>query len=89
MKIPRTLSNTHYNRIRSYPALRQRLIDNVIAGLKELFGSMPEGSYRVEVIPREPDTITIVLPTPADGEVSDAASMPTRAMTQRPRPDLC
>jgi len=73
MKDPQDIFNTHYTRIRCDPALRQRLIDNPIAGLKEHFGTMPEGSYRVEVIPQEPDTITIVLPAPADGDVSDAA----------------
>ncbi|MFO1478362.1 MAG: hypothetical protein U1F98_17140 [Verrucomicrobiota bacterium] len=73
MKDSQDIFNAHYAKIRRDPALRQRLIDNPIAGLNEHFGSMPEGNYRVEVIPQEPDTITIVLPAPADGDTSDAA----------------
>ena len=50
-----------------------------LAGLKEYFGSVPGGNYRIEVVPQEPDTITIVLPAPpADGPPTatdiDAAS---------------
>ncbi len=34
---------------------------------------MPDGDYRIEVIPQEPDTIIIVLPAPVCGDTSDAA----------------
>jgi len=54
----------HYCLLRRDPEARQHLIDDPIAGLKEYFGSMPEGNYRVEVVPQQPHTITIVLPTP-------------------------
>ena len=54
----------HYSLLRRDPEARQHLIDDPITALKEHFGSMPEGNYRVEVIPQRPHTITIVLPTP-------------------------
>jgi len=73
MKDPQDIFNAHYTSIRRDPALRQRLIDDPISGLKEHFGSMPEGSYRIEVIPQDPDTITMMLPAPLDGDTSDAA----------------
>ena len=65
--------------LRRDPAARRRLIDDPVAGLKEYFGSVPDGDYRIEVVPQEPDTITIVLPAPpAEGEPTaadiDAAS---------------
>ncbi len=63
----------HYRRIRRDPDARQRLIDDPVAGLREHFGSVPDGDYRVEVIPQERDTITIVLPAPSGGDTSDAA----------------
>jgi len=76
---PSDVFTDHYRLLRSDPAARRRLIDDPVAGLKEFFGSMPEGTYRVEVVPQEPDTITIVLPAPpAMGEPTaadiDAAS---------------
>lgn len=69
----------HYCLLRRDPAARRRLIDDPVAGLKEYFGSVPDGNYRIEVVPQEPDTITIVLPAPpAEGEPTaadiDAAS---------------
>jgi len=69
----------HYRLVRRDPAARRRLIDDPVAGLKDYFGSVPEGTYRIEVVPQEPDTITIVLPAPpAEGEPTaadiDAAS---------------
>lgn len=69
----------HYCLLRRDPAVRRRLIDDPISGLKEYFGSIPDGDYRIEVVPQEPDTIIIVLPAPpAEGEPSaadiDAAS---------------
>ena len=63
----------HYARLRRDPALRQRLIENPVAGLKEHFGVMPDGDYRIEVIAQEPDTVTIVLPAPMEGDTSDEA----------------
>lgn len=54
----------HYCLLRRDAKARQRLIDDPVTALKEYFGSMPEGSYRVEVIPQQPHTITIVLPAP-------------------------
>ena len=54
----------HYCLLRRDAKARQHLIDDPVAALKEYFGSMPEGSYRVEVIPQQPHTITIVLPAP-------------------------
>ena len=79
MSDPSDVFTDHYRLLRSDPAARRRLIDDPVAGLKEFFGSMPEGTYRVEVVPQEPDTITIVLPAPpAMGEPTaadiDAAS---------------
>ena len=69
----------HYCLLRRDAAARRRLIDDPVGGLKDYFGSVPEGDYRIEVIPQDPDTITIVLPAPpAVGEPSaadiDAAS---------------
>ncbi|MFO1061022.1 MAG: hypothetical protein U1E53_29140 [Dongiaceae bacterium] len=69
----------HYCLLRRDPAERRRLIDDPVASLKAYFGSVPEGDYRVEVVPQEPDTITIVLPAPpAEGAPTaadiDAAS---------------
>ena len=64
----------HYCLLRRDPAARRRLIDDPVAGLREYFGSMPDGDYRIEIVPQEPDTITIVLPAPpADGDRSAAA----------------
>jgi hypothetical protein len=63
----------HYARIRRDPALRRRLIEDPVAGLKEHFGFMPDGDYRIEVVAQEPDTITIALPAPINGDTSDEA----------------
>ncbi len=54
----------HYCLLRRDPAARRRLIDDPVAGLKAYFGSVPDCDYRIEVIPQDPDTITIVLPAP-------------------------
>lgn len=62
-----------YVEIRRDLVLRQRLIEDPVAGLKAHFGFMPDGSYRIEVIAEEPDTITIALPAPMDGDTSDGA----------------
>lgn len=63
----------HYREIRRDRDLRQRLIDDPVAGLTEHFGVVPQGDYRVEVVAEEPDTITIMLPEPVEGDTSDAA----------------
>ena len=54
----------HYCLPRRDAEARQHLIDDPITALKEYFGSMPAGNYRLEVIPQQPQTITIVLPAP-------------------------
>lgn len=67
------LFTSHYRLLRSDPAARRRLIEDPAAGLREYFGSLPEGDYRIEVVPQEPDTITLVLPAPpADREPTAA-----------------
>lgn len=55
----------HYCLLRRDPDARQSLIDDPITSLKKYYGTMPEGNYRVEVVPQQPDTITIVLPAPS------------------------
>ena len=63
----------HYCLLRRDPAARRRLIDDPAAGLKEYFGSVPDGDFRIEVVSQEPDTMTIMLPAPpADGRPSAA-----------------
>ena len=79
MSEERDIFTDHYCLLRRDSAARRRLIDDPVAGLKEYFGSVPDGDYRIEVVPQEPDTITIVLPAPpAEGEPTaadiDAAS---------------
>ena len=67
------LFTAHYRTLRRDAGARRRLIENPIDGLKEHFGSIPSGDYRIEVVPQEPDTITIVLPAPpANGEPTTA-----------------
>ena len=74
MSDPRDIFADHYSLLRRDPAARHRLINDPIAGLKEFFGSVPDGDYRVEVVPQEPDTITIVLPAPpAEGGAKNGA----------------
>jgi len=69
----RDLFTDHYCLLRRDPAARRRLIADPVAGLKEYFGSVPDGNYRIEVVPQEPDTITIMLPAPpARGKPSAA-----------------
>lgn len=79
MSDQRDVFTDHYRLLRRNPAARRLLIADPVAGLKGYFGSMADGDYRIEVVPQEPDTITIVLPArPAEGEPSaadiDAAS---------------
>ena len=55
------------------PAARSRLIDDPVAGLKAYFGAMPDGPYRIEVVPQEPNRITLMLPAPpGEGEPTAA-----------------
>jgi len=65
----------HYCLLRRAPEARQHLIDDPIAALKEYFGAMPEGDYRIEVIPQRPNTISIVLPAPPVGGNPSAAEI--------------
>lgn len=53
----------HYRRLRQDPDLRERLIADPVAGLKEHFGIAPDDSKcRIEVIEQDPNTIVILLP---------------------------
>lgn len=54
----------HYRKLRSDAETRSRLIDDPAGGLREHFGSVPEGQYRIEVVAEDPGTITILLPAP-------------------------
>lgn len=68
------IATRHYREIRRDPEFRRRLIDDPASGLKEYFGFMPAGDFRIEVIAQEPDTITIMLPAlPSDGDLGDEA----------------
>jgi len=85
MSDQRDFFTDHYRLLRHDPAARRRLIDDPVAGLKEYFGSVADGNYRIEVVPQEPDKITIMLPAPpSEGEPSaadiDAASRRTYDM---------
>jgi hypothetical protein len=75
MSEQRDIFTEQYCLLRRDSAVRRRLIDDPVAGLKEYFGSMPDGDYRVEVVPQEPDTITIVLPAPPAGREPTAADI--------------
>ena len=79
MSDPRDIFTDHYSLLRRDPMARRQLINDPGGALKKYFGSVPDGDYRIEVVPQEPDTITIVLPAPpAEGEPTaadiDAAS---------------
>lgn len=79
MNEPLDVFAAQYDLLRRDPAARSRLIDDPVAGLKAYFGAMPDGSYRIEVVPQEPNKITLMLPAPpAEGEPTvadiDAAS---------------
>lgn len=65
----------HYRLLRRDPAARRRLIDDPVVSLKEYFGSMPSGDYRIEVVPQEAGTITIMLPSPPSGREPTAADI--------------
>ena len=79
MNEPLDVFAAQYDLLRRDPAARSRLIDDPVAGLKAYFGAMPDGPYRIEVVPQEPNRITLMLPAPpAEGEPTaadiDAAS---------------
>ncbi|AIQ63708.1 hypothetical protein PSTEL_12065 [Paenibacillus stellifer] len=65
----------HYRLLQRNQAARQRLILDPKAGLNEYFGSgtVPEGQFQVKIIPQEPDTITILLPSPIEEDTSNEA----------------
>ncbi len=67
MRDQHDLFTKHYTLLRHDPVARLRLIDDPAAGLKEYFGTVPAGDYRIEAVPQEPDTITIMLPAPPAG----------------------
>ena len=75
MSDPHDVFTDHYCLLRRDPAARRRLIDDPVAGLKDYFGSVPEGDYRIEVVPQEPDTITILLPAPPADRAPGAADI--------------
>lgn len=53
----------HYRKLRTDPAMRQRLIEHPMEGLMEHFNAVPgDGKCRVEVIAQDPDTIVVLLP---------------------------
>jgi hypothetical protein len=72
---PHDVFTDHYCLLRRDPSARRRLIDDPAAGLKAYFGSLPDGDYRIEVVPQEPDTITILLPAPPPGGAPTAADI--------------
>jgi len=63
----RDIFTDQYCLLRRDPAARRQLIDDPRGALQAYFGSMPDGDYRIEVVPQEPGTITIVLPAPPVG----------------------
>ena len=75
MSEQRDIFTDHYSLLQRDPEARCRLIDDPVGSLKEYFGSMPDGDYRIEVIPQEPDTITIMLPAPPQGREPTAADI--------------
>lgn len=75
MSDERDFFSDHYCLLRRDPAARRRLLDDPVNGLKDYFGSVPDGDYRIEVIPQEPDTITIVLPAPPAGRKAGEAEI--------------
>lgn len=64
----------HYRGLQLDKVARQRLIDNPKEKMAEDFGidSIPE-EVKIEVIPQEHDTITILLPSPLKDNTSDEA----------------
>jgi hypothetical protein len=66
---------SHYRLLRLDQTARQRLISDPKAGLDEHFGmgTVPDGDFRIEIIAQEPDTITILLPSPVEEDTSDEA----------------
>jgi hypothetical protein len=71
----RDIFTDHYCLLRRDPAARRQLIDDPSGALKKYFGSMPDGDYRIEVVPQEPGTITILLPAPPAGSQPTVAGI--------------
>lgn len=65
----------HYRKLQYDQAHRERFIANPKAGLEEGFGvEIPsEVDIKIEVVPQEHDTITILLPAPMHEDTSDEA----------------
>ncbi|MGO4546038.1 hypothetical protein AB4Z29_14680 [Paenibacillus sp. 2TAB23] len=65
----------HYRLLQRDQAARQRLMSDPKAGLDEYFGSgtVPEGEFRIEIISQEPDTITLLLPSPIEEDTGNEA----------------
>lgn len=69
----------HYALLQAEPDARRRLIEDPKRELGRLFGSVPSGEYRIEVIEQCDDTITIIVPAPPQpGTNIDAALEHTR-----------
>ena len=75
MSEPLDFFSAHYDLLRRDPAARSRLIDDPVAGLKAYFGAMPDGAYRIEVVPQAPNRIVLMLPTPPAGREPTAADI--------------
>lgn len=75
MSEKRNLLAEHYYNLQYDKTARQRLIDDPKAGLEEQFGvgTLPEGDYKIEAVPQDSDTITILLPSPVNNDTSDEA----------------
>jgi hypothetical protein len=75
MSEKRDLFTAHYQLLQRDAAARRRLIEDPIAGLKEYFGAVPDGAYRIEVVPQDAGTITIMLPAlPTDDDTTAQAA---------------
>lgn len=74
MTHPHDVFTAHYRKLRANREARSQLVADPARGLREHFGSVPEGNYRIEVVAQEAGTITILLPAPPPGwDGSDAA----------------
>jgi len=54
----------HYRVLATDPAARAAMIADPKKGLRDHFGYVADGDYKVEVIAEAPDVITLVLPAP-------------------------
>lgn len=75
MSAPLDFFCAHYKLLRRDPAARSRMMEDPVAGLKDYFGAMPEGPYRIEVVPQAPNRITLMLPAPPAGREPTAADI--------------